>query len=200
MTTEQNTMTVECPYCDERFVVIQEGKSPEQAHDQQSDKKEDEPMNAELLTHEEIEGRQPYSGRDEEIPFETCVQAQIRIEENTYAFTFWYTPERDGYKYIVRGELDSGSKMKTVYDGGSDYIAFTDRGVPKDSDKQWTYLDEKECRRRAKIAGLGDVKQSKQGANRNQILIDEEKEGLVENEDLLLKLAKGLTVFQTANY
>jgi hypothetical protein len=196
MATEQNTMSVECPYCNERFAVVQE--QSEQTHDQQSGEHE-EPMNAELLSYEEIEGSQPYSGRDEEIPVEQCVQAKIDIDGKTRKFTFWYTPERDGYKYIVRGNLDSGSKMKTVYDGRN-YAFYTDRGVPRNSDKKWTYLDEEECRRRANIAGLGEVRQSAEDPNRNQILIDELEDGLTGNEDLLLKLAKGLTVFQTADY
>lgn len=192
----QNTMSITCPHCEERFVVVQEGS--EQTHNHQSEEQE-EPMNAELLSYEEIEGTQPYSGRDEEIPVEQCVRAKINIDGEVHRFTFWYTPERDGYKYIVRGKFDSGSKMKTVYSGdGSPF--YTDRGVPKDSDKDWTYLDEEECRRRAKIAGLGEVWESTETPGRYQIPIGESKEGLVENEELLLTLAKGLTVFQTADY
>lgn len=192
----QNTMQVECPHCNEPFVVVQERS--EQTHNQQSEEQE-EPMNAELLSYEEIEGSQPYSGRDEEIPVEQCVRAKINIDGKVRRFTFWYTPEREGYKYIVRGEFDSGSKMKTVYSGdGSPF--YTDRGVPKNTDKKWTYLDEKECRRRAKIAGLGEVRESAENPDRYQIPIGESKEGLVENENLLLKLSKGLSVFQTDSY
>jgi len=198
--TEQTTISVQCPHCQERFVVVREEEASEQTHNQQNPPEErDEPMNSELLSYEVIDGGQPYSGRDEEIPVEECVRAKITIDGKTHQFTFWYTPDRDGYKYIVRGDFDSGSKMKTVYSGdGSPF--FTPRGVPKNSDKQWTYLDEEECRRRAKIAGLGEVQPPSESSDRCRILIGESKEGLVENGELLLKLAKGVAAFQTTEY
>jgi len=213
--TKQDTMSVECPYCNERFVVVREQKASEQTHtQQQSSDERDGQMDAELLNYEIIDGGQPYSGRDEPMPVKQCVRANIEIDGERYTFTFWYTPEDEHVGYVVRVNLSSGPKTKSAYRWEEtpyvEELSYTDRGIPKDSDKKWTYLSLEECRRRAKIAGLpepescGDLQESSLDPHRNTVWIGEKQRPPIEDdevaEELLLKLAKGLLVFQTDKY
>ncbi len=212
--SNQNTMELTCPHCDEPFVVVQEQKTSEKADKQQSSEEGDDPMTANLLQVEEIDGGQPYPGRDKKMRVEQCVQAQIEIDGETYTFTYWYTPENEYHGYVVRVNLTSGPKSKSAYRWEKgDYtgeLSYTDRGIPKDSDKKWTYLNLEECRRRAKIAGLpepescGDLPESSLNPNRNTIWIGARERPPIEQgeiaEELLLNLAKGLLVFQTDRY
>jgi len=207
-------MSVECPYCNEQYVVVQKKASEQTSNQQQPPEERGELMTAKLLQVEEIDGGQPYPGRDEEMPVEQCVRAQIEIDGETYTFTYWYTPEHRSHGYVVRVNLSSGSKTKSAYrweeEPHAGKLSYTDRGIPKNSNKKWTYLDLKECRRRAKIAGLpqpescGNLSESSLNPDRNTVWIGEKERPPIENgevaEELFLKLAKGLLVFQTDKY
>ena len=200
----QETISVECPHCGEKFVVVE----PESGQNEDVEEQEPElehPMTAELVSWEEVDVTDPYSGNDEEMPVEQRVKADIGIDGQEYPFTFWYLPEYDYFSYVVRGQVDTGMKSKDAYLVDRDRLTFTNRGMPRDSDKQWTYLDEEECRRRSDIAGLGEVVDDPEQIdkdNRFRIHLNEQEIPLVEDgeiaEVLVLKLAKGLVVFQTA--
>ena len=84
-------------------------------------------------------------------------------------------------------------------DGPNLYVK--NRGVPRDSEKQWTYLNELECRTRADQASLsGEMTQTDQG--RYNIFLNHDVQPLVtadgELADGLVKeLARMLIAFQT---
>ena len=198
----KQSITVECPHCGEGFVVV-EPESHRQ--EEESNSETPNPITAELLEWEEADLLDPYTGNDKEIPVAQCVKADIRIDGEERSFTFWYTPEYGKFKYVVRGQLQSGMKSKDIYVADGE-LFFINRGVPRNVDKQWTYLDRNECARRSRLAGLGDVTADPAHANKDnrfRIFLDEQQQPLVDDsgdvaEDLLLKLAKGLLVLQTA--
>ena len=193
----------ECPNCGESYTIVVMESDNEQNTDQEDETDDPEAqMEAELLTWEETDPSSPYTGRDETVPVEQRVKCRIKVDGETYGFVIWYTPEHRHYRYVVKGELNDGPKMKNTYiDSDNNYIFYTPRGVPRDSDKQWTYLDDEECRRRAEIAGLGEIKS---GESRPRVLIGEPVQPLVKDgevaEELILRLSKGLVAFQTAQY
>lgn len=196
----RDTIHVECPSCGERFVVVE----PETEQEQNTAEPESGTrITAELVSWEEVGTTDPYPGSDTEIPVSQCVKAEIRIDGEVRIFNYWYTPEYSYFSYVVRAELDTGRKSHNgfVMDGG---VSLTNRGVPRHSEKQWSYLTEEECRRRSTLAGLGDVVRDPKHQdkdNRYRILLNEPAQQLIEDravaEDLLLKLAKGLIVFKT---
>lgn len=197
----QETISVECPHCGEPIVVV----VPEsESQDQSSEYESEHAISAELVSWEEVEVTDPYSGNDHDIPVSQRLKADIQIDGEVRPFTFWYTPEYGYFKYVVRGQLESGLKSKDA-DSQDGELFFLNRGVPRDSDKQWTYLSADECRRRSKLAGLGDVAEDpdhEDKDNRFRIFLDEQEQPLVDDgdvaEELILKLAKGLVTFQTA--
>lgn len=197
----QKTISVECPHCGEGFVVVE----AEAEQQQNGVIEEEDSIKADLVSWEEVAPTDPYSGNDTEIPTTQRVKADIRIDGEVRSFTYWYTPDFEYFSFVVRGQLETGTKSQNGYtiDEG---VSLTNRGVPRNSDKNWTYLDMEDCRRRSNLAGLGDVIEDPENEdkdNRYRILLDEEEQPLIENEEvseeLMLKLAKGLVVFKTAS-
>lgn len=196
----QKTITVECPHCGEAFVVVE----PEsESQNRGSEHEVEQAISAELVSWQEVGVSDPYSGNDVDIPVTQRLKANIRIDGKVRPFTFWFTPKYGYFKYVVRGQLDSGLKSKDIY-SEDDELFFVNRGVPRDSDKQWTYLSADECRWRSRHAGLGEVTKDPNHENKDnrfRIFLDEQEQPLIDNEDvaedLLLKLAKGLVAFQT---
>lgn len=197
----KTTISVECPHCGESFVVV-EPESEQQNND--SEQKAEQPIEAELTDWVELSVTDPYSASEDDIPVSQRVKADIRIGGEEYSFTFWYTPEYKGFDYVVRGQLDSGLKSKDIHSNDEGELFLVNRGIPRNSDKQWTYLDAEECRRRSNLAGLGEITNDpyhKGKDHRLRIFLNEHRKPLIENEeiaeDLLLKLAKGLVAYQT---
>jgi len=114
------------------------------------------------------DGAKPYTGSEQEIPFEQYLRVTISgvggdlygMEEGVPAedqqiwgekdrFQIWDTPnhEPDGHEqvaYVVRADLETGVKTKNVYMAASDgpNLYVKNRGVPRNSGKKWTYLDQ----------------------------------------------------------
>jgi hypothetical protein len=84
-------------------------------------------------------------------------------------------------------------------------LYFKSGGVPWDENKEWTFLSRDQLERRSRIAGLGDVVEEddivEDSEGRLALLLDVEPGSYVEketlNEELVLKLAKGLLVMQS---
>lgn len=185
-----------------------------------------------LLNADEV--ADPYTGSDKSVPVTQLVVAKVRYMggprdkkhakkhgishpsdlpesfegESDDTLKIWYTPEHagdpDDIGYVIRSDLETGIKTKNVYRDG-DELFVKNRGVPYDSDKQWTFLDEEECQARAGEAGLPEkiVKDpSTDKPNRYRIYLNEDFRPLVNNDDeleeeLVLELARVLTAFQT---
>lgn len=178
-------------------------------------KTESDEIDAELVNTTEVDNPpSPYSGSDSAVDIEQCLDATISINKQDYPFRFWYTPDHEYHPYVVRVKLTSGAKRKNAYvfrnDPYADELAYTDRGVPKDSDKNWTYLSLAECKRRAEIAGLAgaesaaDIEETEINPDRTWVWLGEKQRAPMNDgspeEELLLKLAKGLIVFQTDKF
>ena len=172
-------------------------------------------MEAKLLNTTAVENpTSPYSGSDTSTPIEQCVDATVSIEGKDYSCRIWYTPDHKYHPYVVRVKLSSGAKRKNAYvfnnSPHADELAFTDRGVPRNSDKQWTYLSLDECKRRAQLAGLAgaesaaEIEETELNPDRDWVWIGEKQQPPMSdgtpNEELLLKLAKGVLVFQTDKF
>jgi hypothetical protein len=173
------------------------------------------------------DGPKPYTGSDKEIPFEQYVRVTVGgiggdlygiekgglPEEQVLSgsqdrFQIWYTPDHDSdskeqVAYVVRADFETGVKTKNVYmaaDGGPN-LYVKNRGLPRDSEKKWTYLDELECRTRVDQAGLpGEIVPS--GNNRYNIFLKHNVQPLVSDDDqlaegLVKELCRMLIAFQT---
>ena len=212
-----DSLTVSCPECGEGFAIVY----PDELRDAEDSQKTQtyEPYLGDILDWEQDEDPPaPYTGSDQEIPYEQYITAKINglgevpgIEEGTEAyrealgpdrFQIWYTPDHEEIAYVVRGDLETGVKTKNVYShAGTLYVK--SRGFPRDSDKQWTFLDRNECVARAVQAGLsGEITEDAEQEGRYNIHLDEPEQELVseENEladELVLKLARVLVAFQT---
>lgn len=196
----QRTISVECPRCGEGFVVV-EPESKQQTQGSNTEGKHR--ISAALVGWEEMEVSDPYSGNDQDIPVAQRLKADIRVDGEIRPFTFWFTPEYGYFKYVVRGQLETGLKSKNVHSADNE-LFMGNRGVSRASDKQWSYLNADECNRRSMQAGLGEVTEDPSHGdkdNRFRIFLDEQQQPLIDDgevaEELLLKLAKGLVAFQT---
>lgn len=206
-----DTLTVECPHCGERFVIVQPEPQPDEqvstttAERPASESEGSRPqITAELVDWDEVEPNDPYSGNDDDIPVTQRVIADVRINGTVRQLTYWYTPAYGYFSHVVRGQLTGGVKSKNAYPT-EEGLAFTNRGNPRHSNKEWAYLDEDTCRWRSSEAGLGEVRGDPDNPDRdNRFLInlDEADRPLVgengdANEELLLTLARGLVAFKT---
>lgn len=219
------SFTVTCPSCQmELPVVYPNESSPEKTtQDPMVPYGEGEIVDWEHPS----DGPKPYSGSDKEIPSEQYVRVTVGgiggdlygIKEGTPReeqvlsgsqdrFQIWYTPDHDPdspeqVAYVVRADLETGVKTKNVYmaaDGGPN-LYVKNRGVPRDSEKNWTYLDELECRTRANQAGMSsEMVQS--DTNRYNVFLKHDVQPLVTDDDqlaeeLVKELCRMLIAFQT---
>lgn len=178
----------------------------------------------------------PYTGSDQDLQVEQYLEADIREIGGKYwlnpelqsggfdpdTFRIWYTPAHEGdpddIAYVVRANLETGVKTKNIYrtDGGELYVK--NRGVPRNSDKQWTFLTEDECAARAhqaRLPGRIEADPSTDKTTRYRIYLNESLQPLVNKdedaeedlgglnlqgelaESLVLDLARVLVAFQT---
>lgn len=166
-------------------------------------------INTTLISWESVEPTDPYSAAETPRPtVEQQIKAEIAISGDTLPVTVYYSPHNEGWeywKYVVRARTDAGLKSKDVF-AGENGLYLKNRAVPWDEDKEWTYLSMEECKRRAQIAGLGTVTEDTEidHDNRYRIHLDEHEQPLVDDEnnmaeELVLQLAKGLLVLQSAD-
>lgn len=142
---------------------------------------------------------------------ETLEPAALKVFEPD-TFKIWYTPdyedENGNLAYVVRASLETGVKTKNVYRRETPHdevLHVKNRGVPRNSDKQWTYLDKNECLARARQAQMSDhVIQDPTSDKPNRYCIDlnADLQPLVNAEgvlatDLVTELARMLVAFQT---
>lgn len=195
-----STTRVTCPKCNDEFSLVKTNQN------ESTDKGDStEKLSATVQNWNWADERDPYSGNETDIPVEQRVKADVQMNNSTYSFDLYYTPEFGYFKHVVRGQLESGQKSKNAFkDEDSGELYFKNRGVPSDGKKQWTYLNEDECRTRSDIAGLGTVKpDTKTGkSNRFRTYLGKHSRPLVDendmlNEELVEALVKGLVVFQT---
>lgn len=190
----------------------------------------------ESWTAKETATPEPYTGSDQEVPVEQYLEADIREIGGKYwlnpelqsggfdpdTFRIWYTPEHEGdpddIAYVVRANLETGVKTKNIYRTEEGELYVKNRGVPRNSDKQWTFLTEDECAARAHQAKLpGRIEQdpSTDKVNRYRIFLGEHLQPLVKKDEdadedfgglnlqgelaeaLVLELARVLVAFQT---
>lgn len=82
-------------------------------------------------------------------------------------------------------------------------LSIKNRGVPRDSDKKWTYLDRDECYARIVQARLdGELTPTHDTKTRFNIFLDNEEQQLVNEdgelaEELVKELGRMLIAFQT---
>lgn len=210
------SLTATCPSCDERFAIVY----PDELQNQLSEKPTYEPYFGTVEEWEEhSDPPAPYTGSQEAIPFEQYIVAKIGglgsvpdVEEMGQSheealkpdrFQFWYTPDHDEIAYVVRADLETGVKTKNVYDNQGGGLFVKNRGVPRGSDKQWTFLDRDECYARAAQARLeGEISSSPEKSGRFNVFLDNKKRPLINTdgelaEELVLELARMLVAFQT---
>lgn len=228
--SEHNLLTASCPSCGHELSIVypEELKKDTKQRPIYERYREGEILGWEL--HEDPPD--PYTGSDKEIPVEQYVTVKIKgiggdlygmydeeVDQETYTdlvsknpedvgsseidrFQIWYTPAHDEIAYVIRAGTESGVKTKNVY-YYEDTLHIKNRGVPRDSDKQWTYLDRDECYARAVQAGLpGEINKDPDHGSRYNIFLKHDKQPLVdaENEladELVSELARMLIAFQT---
>ncbi|MFC7216008.1 hypothetical protein ACFQO4_18215 [Saliphagus sp. GCM10025334] len=219
-----DSLTAVCPQCKEKRVIVY----PDELRNQADEKPLYEPYVGEIIEWELKEDPPaPYTGSQEAIPYEQYITAKIdglgsrpvavegsQSHEEAFKpdrFQIWFTPDHDEIAYVVRADLETGVKTKNVYSHvkiGDEYryagsLFVKNRGVPRNSDKQWTYLDLDECRARVVQAGLDGEVTPTSGKNegRYNIFLNNDPQPLVEDgelaEDLVLELARTLIAFQT---
>lgn len=196
----QPTQTT-CPNCgDEIIVVLTEG-----VENEESTAQKEPALSATLVEWEELEPKHPYGasgGGPEDI--DQRIKAEIKINGEVIPFEFFYKDNAIYWTHVVRANTDAGRKSKDVFVSERG-LYFKSRGVPWGEDKQWTFLTRDELERRSRIAGLGDVvdedKIREDSEGRLALLLDAEPKSYVDeesvNEELVLKLAKGLLVMQS---
>lgn len=208
------SLTATCPTCDESFAIVY----PDELREPSSDRSVYEPFLAGVEEWEQKEDAPaPYTGSQEAIPYAQYITAKIGglggapIEQEMGPsheealkpdrFQMWYTPEHDEISYVVRADFETGVKTKNVYSSPDGGLFIKNRGVPRDSDKQWTYLDRDECYARAAQAQLsGEIAEIDD--NRYNIFLENREESLVSDdgelaEELVCELAQMLAAFQT---
>lgn len=220
MTTE--SVNLNCPDCDETFVaVLPQGREsvrvncpncnsdfpivlPNSGESRTAKANDGERLSTTVHHWSWANERDPYSGNDNEIPVEQRVKADVQVNESTYSFDLYYTPDFHYFEHVVRGQLESGQKSKNAFKNDSADLFFKNRGVPLDGEKQWTYLNEEECRTRSDAAGLGAVRPEPDSDknNRFRTYLGQDSRPLVDeseslNQELVEALVKGLIVFQT---
>lgn len=227
--SQNGSLTVTCPSCGARFAIVY----PDEIQEPGLSKPTYEPISVGLTEWELRENPpEPYTGRDESIPCSQYMIAKIagpggvpESEESVLRaaedytdeeyeellkpnrFQIWYTPDHDPddgdrIAYVVRADLLNGIKTKNVY-RYRDQLFAKNRGVPRDSDKQWTYLDRAECYARAAQAQLpGELAEVSDKEGRYNIFLGHNLQPLVDDEgevaeELVLELARVLLAFQT---
>lgn len=220
------SLTAACPVCKERFAIVY----PDELYESKPTRSTSVPYKNEEIVEWELrtDGPMPYTGSEKEIPFEQYVIVTIRgiggdlyggdweeegpiddtaVSGQTDRFQIWYTPDHRGdnheqIAYVIRADLETGVKTKNVYkptQGSNLYVK--NRGVPRDSDKKWTYLDRDECTDRLIQAQLdGEISESEE--NRYNIFLNHDKQPLVDERDeiadeLVKELGRMLIAFQT---
>lgn len=223
--SDGNSFTVTCPSCQMELPVVY----PNELAPEDTTRETMVPYDqGEIIDWEHpSDGPKPYTGSDKEIPFEQYVRVTVGgiggdlygIEEGALPedqvlsgsqdrFQIWYTPDHDPdsneqVAYVVRADLETGVKTKNVYmaAGGGPNLYVKNRGVPRDSEKNWTYLDELECRTRANQAGLSnEIEQA--DTNRYHVFLKHDVQPLVTDDDqlaegLVKELCRMLIAFQT---
>lgn len=219
------SLTATCPRCNERFAIVY----PDELRKAEASTPPYEPYS--LASIEDWEPDEdppaPYTGSEKAIPYEQYITAKIgalggppNVTEGSPShveamkpdrFQIWYTPEHDEIAYVARANLETGVKTKNVYSHGTS-LYVKNRGVPRNSDKQWTFLDRDECYARAAQADLpGEITEADDKEGRYNILLESSKQPLYElNEsaedgdeeykladELVLELARMLVAFQT---
>jgi hypothetical protein len=191
-----------CPNCDEEIIVLLTESVGEQ---ESTARDEDATLAAALVEWEEVGTKHPYGasgGGPEDI--DQRIKAEIQIDENIIPFEFFYKDDASYWTHVVRANTDAGRKSKDVF-VSEQGLYFKSRGVPWDENKEWTFLSRDQLERRSRIAGLGDVVEEddivEDSEGRLALLLDVEPGSYVEketlNEELVLKLAKGLLVMQS---
>lgn len=224
--SDGDSFTVTCPSCQMEIPVVY----PNELSSADATRETMVPYDGEEIVDWEhpSDGPKPYTGSDKEIPFKQYVRVTISgiggdlygMEEDVPQeelvlsgeqdrFQIWYTPDHDPdspeqVAYVVRADLETGVKTKNVYmaASGGPNLYVKNRGVPRDSEKNWTYLDEAECRTRVDQAGLsGEIEQS--DTNRYNAFLNHNVQPLVTDdgqlaEELVKELCRMLIAFQTA--
>lgn len=221
-----DTLSVTCPSCEAKFAVVY----PNELRKDDTTQQEPVEYTGEEIVDWELReaGPPPYTGSDKEIPVEQHVAVTIQgiggdlygayqkedsptgeteVSGETDRFQIWYTPDHEGSNgeqvaYVVRADLETGVKTKNVYKhtkGPNLYVK--NRGVPRNSDKQWTFLDQGECRARAYQARLdGEMAETAEG--RYNIFLEHDVQPLVDDDgeladELVKELGRMLIAFQT---
>lgn len=210
------TIDIDCNKCKKNHTVILPQSSREDSSHQQnvnnesneSNNKNIEMIEAKLIEWTESEPKDLFTGREDSVSVTQRVDATVEMAGTKSPYSFSWTSEHKNYEYVVKGQVNGKEKMKTVYGEASEKLVYTDRAVPRNSDKVWTYIDEDECKRRALRAGFDDplVEDADVGPpHRTNLVIGEapRPELVVDNEvdeEFLLKLARGLAVLQSDKY
>lgn len=224
------SLTATCPSCNERFAIVY----PDELQESEVTKPSYEPLAGRFDEWETREDPPaPYTGSDKNIPHEQYVTAKIAelggppgVDEESELyeeaaplepdrFQIWYTPEHEAPQwkeiaYVVRADLETGVKTKNVYalrndaDNSSNSLFIKNRGVPRNSDKQWTYLDRAECHARAVQAQLDPerITEHPDQEDRYHISLTHAEQPLINEdgelaEELVMELARMLVAFQT---
>lgn len=221
-----DTLTVTCPGCEAEFTIVY----PNELSPSDSTRQEPLEYRGEEIVEWELReaGPPPYTGSDKEIPSEQYVTASIQgiggdlygayrdespptgetdVSGETDRFQIWYTPDHEGSNdeqvaYVVRADVETGVKTKNVYKlPGEPNLYVKNRGVPRNSDKQWTFLDREQCRDRVYQARLdGEMAETDEG--RYNIFLEHDVQPLVDDDgeladELVKELGRMLIAFQT---
>jgi len=223
-----DSLIVTCPSCGEELTVVY----PDELTEENTSRSTYGPYGrGEIIKWELHEDPpNPYTGSDKEIPVEQYITAKITgiggdlygaydgdVDQEKFddlvpyepgpsdidPFQIWYTPDHDEITYVVRADVETGVKTKNVYGNPAGGLFVKNRGIPRDSDKQWTYLDRGECHARAAQAGLSrEMAPASEQKDRYNIFLEHEEQPLVDSEnelsdELVSELARMFIAFQT---
>jgi len=226
-----DSLTAKCPQCQNELPIVY----PKKVRDSAQTKPSYEPLFGRFEGWEtKDDPLGPYTGRDENIPYDQYVIAKIAelggppgVDEESELyekadplgpdrFQIWYTPEHEAPQwkkiaYVVRAELETGVKTKNVYsirnnsNDSSNLLFIKNRGVPRNSDKQWTYLNAAECHARAVQAQLDPdrIYPVPDQEGRYHIPLSQTEKPLINKDgelekELVLELTRVLVAFQTS--
>jgi len=226
--SEFGSLTAACPSCGEQLTIVY----PDELKEDTKQRSTYEPyLGGEILEWKlHKDPPNPYTGSDKEIPVEQYVTVKIKgiggdlygqydddVDQEKFndlvphesgpseidRFQIWYTPAHDEVAYVVRADVETGVKTKNVYSNHLGGLFVKNRGIPRDSEKQWTYLERGECYARAAQAQLpGEISEDPEQENRYTIHLEHDKEPIVDSEneltdELVLELARMFIAFQT---
>lgn len=225
--SEFNSLAASCPKCGHELTIVYPEELKKDSGQRSTYELYGEGEILEWQLHKDPPD--PYTGSEKEIPVEQYITLKIEgiggdlygaydddVDQETFndlvpeevgpsaidRFQIWYTPDHDDIAYVIRADTESGIKTKNVYGPGNS-LYIKNRGVPRDSDKQWTFLDRDECYARAVQAQLpGEISENPEQENRYHIFLEHDKQPLVDGEnkladELVSELARMLIAFQT---